>query len=279
MTSFGKIMEIMEEQPEIADIAEPRDVKLQGAVSIRNVTFGYESAVPVLKNVSLDVQPGEMIGIVGHSGCGKSTLINLVMRLYDPAEGYIAFDGVNAKDISQTALRSQIGVVLQETHLFSGTVRDNIRYAKPHATNAEVIAAARAANAHDFIMSLPQGYNTVVGEKGYSLSGGERQRVAIARALIHNPKILILDEATAALDTETEKLIQDAIDGMTENRTVFAIAHRLSTLRNADRILVLDHGEVAECGTHVELLEAQGIYYKLVMAQARAALEKTGGMM
>ena len=200
------------------------------------------------------------------------------MRLYDPAEGCIEFDGVNAKDLSQTALRSQIGVVLQETHLFSGTVRDNIRYAKPDATNAEVIAAARAANAHDFIMSLPQGYNTVVGEKGYSLSGGERQRVAIARALIHNPKILILDEATAALDTETEKLIQDAIDSMTENRTVFAIAHRLSTLRNADRLLVLDHGEVAECGTHVELLEKQGIYYKLVMAQARAALEKTGGM-
>ena len=279
MTSFGKIMEIMEEQPEIADIAEPRDVKLQGAVSIKHVTFGYESAVPVLKDVSVEVAPGEMIGIVGHSGSGKSTLINLVMRLYDPAEGCIEFDGVNAKDISQTALRSQIGVVLQETHLFSGTVRDNIRYAKPHATNAEVIAAARAANAHDFIMSLPQGYNTVVGEKGYSLSGGERQRVAIARALIHNPKILILDEATAALDTETEKLIQDAIDGMTENRTVFAIAHRLSTLRNADRLIVLDHGELAECGTHQELLEAQGIYYKLVMAQARAALEKTGGMM
>lgn len=279
LTSFGKIMEIMEEQPEIADTEQPKQITLQGAVSVKHVTFGYESAVPVLKDVSIDVQPGEMIGIVGHSGSGKSTLINLIMRLYDPAEGCIEFDGVNAKEISQTALRSQIGVVLQETHLFSGTVRDNIRYAKPGATNAEVIAAARAANAHDFIMSLPQGYNTVVGEKGYSLSGGERQRVAIARALIHNPKILILDEATAALDTETEKLIQDAIDGMTENRTVFAIAHRLSTLRNADRLLVLDHGEVVECGTHTELLEAQGVYYKLVMAQARAALEKTGGMM
>ena len=279
LTSFGKIMEIMEEQPEIADVEQPKSVTLQGAVSVRNVTFGYESAVPVLKNVSIDVQPGEMIGIVGHSGSGKSTLINLIMRLYDPAEGCIEFDGINAKEISQNALRSQIGVVLQETLLFSGTVRDNIRYAKPNATNAEVIAAARAANAHDFIMSLPQGYNTVVGEKGYSLSGGERQRVAIARALIHNPKILILDEATAALDTETEKLIQDAIDSMTENRTVFAIAHRLSTLRNADRLLVLDNGEVAECGTHAELLEKQGIYYKLVMAQARAALEKTGGMM
>lgn len=279
MTSFGKIMEIMEEEPEIADREQPREVTLQGAVSVKHITFGYESATPVLKNVSLEVKPGEMIGIVGHSGCGKSTLINLIMRLYDPAEGCIAFDGVDAKDISQTSLRSQIGVVLQETHLFSGTVRDNIRYAKPEATNAEVIAAARAAGAHDFIMSLPQGYNTVVGEKGYSLSGGERQRVSIARALIHNPKILILDEATAALDTETEKLIQEAIDGMTENRTVFAIAHRLSTLRNADRLLVLDHGEVAECGTHVELLEKKGIYYKLVMAQARAALEKTGGMM
>ena len=279
LTSFGKIMEIMEEQPEIADVEQPKSVTLQGAVSVRNVTFGYESAVPVLKNVSIDVHPGEMIGIVGHSGSGKSTLINLIMRLYDPAEGCIEFDGINAKEISQNALRSQIGVVLQETLLFSGTVRDNIRYAKPNATHAEVIAAARAANAHDFIMSLPQGYNTVVGEKGYSLSGGERQRVAIARALIHNPKILILDEATAALDTETEKLIQDAIDSMTENRTVFAIAHRLSTLRNADRLLVLDNGEVAECGTHAELLEKQGIYYKLVMAQARAALEKTGGMM
>ena len=215
-----------------------------------------------------------MIDIVGHSGCGKSTLINLIMRMYDPTEGCIEIDGVNIKQISQQSLRSQMGVVLQETHLFSGSIRDNIRYAKPYATDDEVVRAARAANAHDFVMNLPQGYNTSVGEKGYSLSGGERQRIAIARALIHNPPILILDEATAALDTETEKLIQDAIDKMTENRTTFAIAHRLSTLRNADKILVIDHGRVAEFGTHLELLNQRGIYYKLVMAQTRAALEK-----
>lgn len=208
-----------------------------------------------------------MIGIVGHSGSGKTTLINLLMRLYDVTDGAIEIDGVNIKDISQNALRSQIGVVLQETHLFSGSIRDNIKYAKPHASDEEVIAAAKLANAHDFIVNLPEGYNTMVGEKGYSLSGGERQRVAIARALIHNPKILILDEATAALDTETEKLIQDAINKLTKDRTTFAIAHRLSTLRNADRLVVLDKGHVVEFGTHQELLELKGFYWRLVMAQ------------
>jgi ATP-binding cassette subfamily B protein len=219
-----------------------------------------------------------MIGVVGHSGCGKTTLINLIMRLYDVTEGEITIDDVNIKDISQNALRSQIGVVLQETHLFSGSIRDNIRYAKPHATNEEIITAARMANAHDFIMSLPEGYNTIVGEKGYSLSGRERQRIAIARALIHDPRILILDEATAALDTETEKLIQDAITKVTKGRTTFAIAHRLSTLRNANKLLVLDHGKLAEFGTHAELLEQKGIYYKLVMAQHRATLAKQAGV-
>lgn len=273
-TSFGKIMEILEEEPEVADVAKPQHFTFKGDVSVKHVTFGYESSNPVLRDVSVEVNHGEMIGIVGHSGCGKSTLINLIMRMYDPTEGSIEIDGVNVKEISQQSLRSQMGVVLQETHLFSGSIRDNIRYAMPSATDDEVICAARAANAHDFIMNLPQGYNTIVGEKGYSLSGGERQRIAIARALIHNPPILILDEATAALDTETEKLIQDAIDKMTENRTTFAIAHRLSTLRNADKILVIDHGHVAEFGTHLELLNQRGIYYKLVMAQTRAALEK-----
>ncbi len=274
MTSFSKILEILEEEPEIVDRKEPRDIKIAGDISVQNVTFGYDSYNPVLEAVNLDVKKGEMIGIVGHSGSGKTTLINLIMRLYETGEGHILIDGVDIRDISQTSLRSQIGVVLQETLLFSGSVRDNIRYSKPNATNEEIIRAAKMANAHDFIMNLPQGYNTIVGEKGYSLSGGERQRVAIARALIHNPAILILDEATASLDTETEKLIQDALTNLTENRTTIAIAHRLSTLRGADKLLVLDHGRVAEFGTHKELLDRRGIYYKLVMAQTEAAIAK-----
>lgn len=274
MTSFGKIMEILEEEPEVADVRKPTDIRIRGDVSVEHVTFGYESGRPVLRDVSFTVKAGEMIGVVGHSGCGKSTLINLIMRMYDPGRGRITIDGIDLREMSQNTLRSQMGVVLQETHLFSGSVLENIRYADPHASYEQVIAAARAANAHDFIMRLPEGYNTLVGEKGYSLSGGERQRIAIARALIHNPPILILDEATAALDTETEKLIQDAIDKMTDNRTTFAIAHRLSTLRNADRIIVIDHGRLAESGTHKELLDLKGIYYKLVMAQTREAQEK-----
>ena len=273
-TSLTKIFEILEEEPEVADIDLPIDIRIEGDVSIKNVSFGYDSYKPVLDNISFDVKQGEMIGIVGHSGCGKSTLINLIMRLYDVSSGEILIDDVNIKDISQSALRGQMGVVLQETHLFAGTIRDNIKYAAPFASNEDVIRAAKLANAHEFIMSMPEGYNTIVGEKGSTLSGGERQRIAIARALIHDPRILILDEATAALDTETEKQIQDAIDRVVENRTTFVIAHRLSTLRNADKLVVIDHGKLAEFGTHRELLDMKGIYYKLVTAQQKAILNK-----
>lgn len=210
------------------------------------------------------------------SGVGKSTLINLVMRLYDATSGQVLIDGKDVRDISQNSLRSQVGVVLQETYLFNGTVLDNIRYAKPDATFEQIVNAAKTANCHDFITRMPDGYNTVVGERGYNLSGGERQRIAIARAILHDPKILILDEATASLDTQTEKQIQDALDRLIKGRTTIAIAHRLSTLANADRLIVLKKGKVAEIGTHTELLRNKGVYYELVMAQKQTArLRKT----
>ncbi|MBQ3065111.1 MAG: ABC transporter ATP-binding protein [Clostridia bacterium] len=271
LTRVSKVFEILEETPDINDIDLPIDITIEGNISIRNVTFGYNSFDPVLKDVSVEIKAGEMIGIVGHSGCGKSTLVNLIMRMYEVNSGEIVIDDVNIKDISQNALRSQMGIVLQETFLFNGTIRDNIRYANPFATDDEVIRAAKIANAHEFIMNLPEGYNTKVGNAGGTLSGGERQRIAIARAVIHNPRILILDEATAALDTETEKQIQDALNRLSVGRTTIAIAHRLSTLRNADKLLVIDKGRVAEFGTHAELLKQKGIYYRLVMAQRKMA--------
>lgn len=267
MTSVVKIFDVVDENVDVADRPDAIDLDIQGTIRFENVSFGYDNTTTVLKNINLEIHPGEMIGIVGRSGVGKSTLINLVMRLYDVDEGRITIDGVDIRDISQNSLRSQIGVVLQETFLFAGTIYDNIAYAKPDATQNEVLNAAKLAGAHPFIMKLPDAYNTKVGENGYTLSGGERQRVAIARALLHDPRILILDEATASLDTETEKQIQDALQKLTADRTTLAIAHRLSTLRNATRILVLDQGTVAEIGTHEELMRKQGIYYGLVMAQ------------
>ena len=240
---------------------------LRGEVEIDHVSFGYGDGDEVLRDVSLHIAPGEFIGLVGRSGVGKSTLINLLMRMYDVDDGAIRLDGVDIREIPQSELRRHMGVVLQENFLFAGSVWQNLTYAKPDATRDEVIRAAQYAGAHSFIVNLPDGYNTTIGERGYTLSGGERQRLAIARALLHDPKLLILDEATSALDTETEKLIQEALAVLTRGRTTVAIAHRLSTLRGATRLVVLDGGRVAETGTHDELMEKKGIYYGLVMAQ------------
>lgn len=266
-TSLVKLFDVLEEKPDVSDDEDAIDLTINGEITFNNVSFGYDETGDVLKHIDLTVKPGEMVGIVGRSGVGKSTLINLVMRLYDVTDGDIQIDGVDIRKISQHSLRSQIGAVLQETFLFSGTVYNNIAYAKPGCTHQEVIEAAKLSGAHDFIVKLPDAYNTKVGEKGHTLSGGERQRVAIARALLRDPKILILDEATASLDTETEKSIQDSLERLIKDRTTIAIAHRLSTLRNATKLVVLDKGTVAEVGTHEELLQKKGIYYGLVMAQ------------
>ncbi|MDD6262163.1 MAG: ABC transporter ATP-binding protein [Clostridiales bacterium] len=271
MTSMVKVFEILDEKPEITDAKEPEHKTVEGAIEFKNVRFGYKAYEPVLKNVNVKIRPGEMIGLVGPSGSGKSTMINLLMRLYDPNGGSISIDGTDIRDIAQRDLHDQMGAVFQETFLFAGTIYDNITYAKEDAAYEEVIAAAKAANAHEFIMNLPDGYNTIIGENGHNLSGGERQRLSIARAVLKNPKILILDEATSSLDPKTESLIQDALERLVENRTTIAIAHRLATLRHADRLVVIDRGHIAEVGSHKELLEKKGIYYRLVMAQRQTA--------
>lgn len=249
-------------------VALPPQVK--GHITVRDADFRYGNRA-VIRQLNLDIQPGQMIGLVGHSGSGKSTLVNLICRFYDLSEGAIELDGTDIRQLKVADYRRQIGLVLQEPFLFFGTIADNIAYGKPDATREEIVAAARAAHAHEFILRMPQGYDSLVGERGQGLSGGERQRISIARALLINPRILILDEATSAVDTETEKEIQKALDNLVRGRTTIAIAHRLSTLRKADRLVVMDKGVVVEEGTHDALMASQGAYWRLYEAQQRQA--------
>ncbi len=264
-TSASRVFEVLDTTPTIVN--KPDAIVLdpiQGRVTFDNVTFSYDGVRNVLKGVSFEVQPGEMIGLAGSSGSGKTTLINLICRFYEIKDGAVKIDGMDVRDLELQAMRRQIGVVLQEPYLFRGTIAENIAYGSQGAVMKDIINAAGAANAHEFICGLPDGYDTMVGERGLTLSGGERQRISIARAILHNPRLLILDEATSSVDTETEKKIQEALQRLVSGRTTFAIAHRLSTLSAADRLFVMDEGKLVEQGTHRELLaKPDGVYAKL----------------
>ena len=264
-----RIFDILDHVSNVPEPARPQKIeRLQGRIELRGVGFRYGSR-SVIRGLDLDIRPGEMIGLVGHSGSGKSTLVNLICRFYDVSDGAIVVDGTDLRRFGVADYRRHIGLVLQEPFLFFGTVAENIAYGKPGASRAEIVAAARAAHAHEFILRLAQGYDSLVGERGQGLSGGERQRISIARALLIDPKILILDEATSAVDTETEGEIQKALDNLVKGRTTIAIAHRLSTLRKADRLVVMERGRIVETGAHDRLIEQRGAYWRLYEAQAR----------
>ncbi|MFH1709032.1 MAG: ABC transporter ATP-binding protein [Planctomycetota bacterium] len=274
LAAAQRVFDVLDTEPEVRSLDEGVDLTpVKGAIAFENVTFGYDPFKPILKGVTLEVKPGEMIGLVGESGVGKTTITNLICRFYDVPEdgGRVLVDGVPIKQVRLRALRRQIGVVLQEPFLFQGTIAENVAFSKPDATMDEIIAAARAANAHDFIMKFTDGYESQVGERGGRLSAGEKQRVSIARAILHDPRILILDEATSSVDTATESKIQEALERLTAGRTTFAIAHRLSTLRKADRLVVLEKGVIAETGTHQELMDKKGAFWKLVTVQKEAS--------
>ena len=270
--SAERIFEVIDTRPERYDDPDAVPMpEIQGSISFRDATFGYDKSKPVLHGLDFDIAAREMIGLVGKSGAGKTTTINLIARFYEADEGTIEIDGVDIRKIRLEDLRRQIGIVLQEPVLFSGSIAANIAYGKPGASMEEIMSAARTANAHDFIVTKPDGYNSILGEKGINLAGGERQRISIARAILHNPKILILDEATSSVDVETETKIQDAIAKLIEGRTTIAIAHRLSTLRYADRLIVIDEGRIVEAGTHAELNARRGIFHNLVRLQREAS--------
>ena len=269
-----RIFEILDHVSSVPETTHPQKLHtpVQGNIEIQDAGFRYGNRA-VIRGMNLNIRPGEMIGLVGQSGSGKSTLVNLICRFYDLSEGSIKLDGIDIRNIALSDFRSHIGMVLQEPFLFFGTIADNIAYGKPDASREEIVAAARAAHAHEFILRLPQGYDSLVGERGQGLSGGERQRISIARALLINPRILILDEATASVDTETEQEIQKALDNLVQGRTTIAIAHRLSTLNKADRLVVMEQGVVVEEGNHETLMARQGAYYRLYEAQAKNAAE------
>ena len=267
-TSAERVFDVLDTHPEVIDQPEAMIMPpIEGRVEFRGVHFGYEEDKPVIEDLNFVVEPGEMIGLAGHSGAGKSTLINLICRFYEPQEGAILIDGHDTRQVNLQSLREQIGVVLQDPFLFNGTVAENIAYGHPEASLEQIVAGAKAANAHDFIMNMPDGYDTMVGERGIRVSGGERQRLSIARAILRDPRILILDEATSNVDTQTEAQIQEALERLVQGRTTFAIAHRLSTLKNAHRLLILDKGKLAEIGTHDELIAQDGIYANLCRMQ------------
>ena len=264
MNSAERMFEVLDTTPDIVEKPDPiRLDTINGDIEFKNVSFHYTPNRPILKDISFTIHKGDHVGLVGHTGSGKSTIANLITRMYDTVSGSITIDGVDIKDLEMKTLRRNVAIVSQEVYIFSGTITDNIRYGNPEATFDEVVSAAKAANAHDFIMALPEGYETVVGIGSRSLSGGERQRISIARALLLNPSLLILDEATAAMDTETERLISEAIERVSAGKTTISIAHRLSTLKNCNYIMAIDNGELAEMGSTEELMARKGIYYKL----------------
>ncbi len=277
MASSERVFGILDTKPEIKNSKEPIKIKsMEGKVDFNDVYFEYDKNVPVLKNVDFHIKKGETIAIVGPTGAGKSTIINLIPRFYDVINGSITVDDINVKDIDVDSLRSQMSIVLQDPLIFSGTIKENIRYAKLDASDEEIIKAAKIANAHHFITEFENGYETEVQERGSRLSVGQRQLVSFARAILSNPKILVLDEATSSIDTNTERLIQEAIERVLEGRTSFVIAHRLSTIRKADRILVIDHGELIEEGNHEELMNKKGMYYELNKVQYQSLIDAVG---
>jgi len=268
MTGVERFVEIMEEKPDITDAPDAKElVDVKGDIEFHNVSFSYDNNERVLKNINIKIEAGKTVAIVGPSGGGKTTLCHLIPRFYEVDEGYISIDGRDIREYTLKSLRENIGIVQQDVFLFAGTIGDNILYGNIEASHEEMIEAAKKANIHDFIMTLPDGYDTYVGERGVRLSGGQKQRISIARVFLKNPPILILDEATSALDNETEIRIQQALDSLAEGRTTLVIAHRLSTIKNADEILVLTENGIEERGTHEELLEKDGIYASLYRSQ------------